>query len=258
MTVIAVLADPPRPGLVLSELAATSPLTEAEAADLYTAILKDNFLAATQSGGDLLVNYRPAELLPEQYADDTDPEAVLRAIAADALDDLSDVRFETQVGSTFDARAGNTATHLLEREEVQSVAVVRGNAPLLARTDIDTAAMKLRSTPVVLGPAPAGRVYYAAFTDTIDFDGAFAQPELETLTARAGDAGHGVDFLRMLPVVERGQDLLTLLPLLRARRAAGRLVSRHTAAFVDQVGLSVSVDDGVATVVRDSPPTDSS
>ncbi|EJN58995.1 hypothetical protein [Halogranum rubrum] len=251
MTVIAVFADPPRPGLVGSELAATSPLTEEEAAEFYAATLKDAFLAAERSGGDLLVNYRPDDLIPEAYHGEESAEAEVRALVVDALGDTSDVRFEVQVGSTFDARAGNTVTHLLREEDVQSAAVVRGNAPFLTRMAIDSAAMKLRTNDVVLGPSTAGRVYYAAFREPIDFDGAFAAPEVETLVDRADDADRSVDYVPMQPVVETGEDLLTFLPLLESRIAAERIVPKHTATFVRDIGLRVVADDGEATVVRD-------
>jgi glycosyltransferase A (GT-A) superfamily protein (DUF2064 family) len=239
MTVVAVLCDPPRPGLVLSDLATDGPLTEREAADLYAAMLKDTFLAVDRSGGDLLVNYRPEDLLPESHrtSDDVTAQAELRALATDALSDLDDVRFEVQVGSSYAARAGNTATHLLREESVDSVAVIRGTAPFLSRTTVDSAAMKLRSTPVVLGPAPGGRVFYAAFTEPIDFADAFAAPEVTTLADRGDDADLGVDFLPMQPVLRTPDDLDTVLPILEARRAAGRIVPRATAPLLAELGL---------------------
>ena len=251
MTVIAVLADPPRAGLVLPELAATTSLTEAEAAECYAATLRDVVTAVGRSGGDLLVNYRPDDLIPGEYAGEASAEAEVRAVVVEALGSTDGIRFEVQVGSTFDARAGNTATHLLQEEGVQTVAVVRGNAPYLTRAAIDSAAMKLRSTPVVLGPATTGRTYYAAFAEPIDFEDAFAPPELPTLTRCGLAADHDVDFLPVQPVIECAQDLLTAIPMLEARRAAGRLVPEHFAAFVDDVGLSVGEEDGSLRVVRD-------
>lgn len=240
MTVIAVLADPPREGLVLSELVETTPLTAADAAEFYAAMFRDVCLAAERSGGDLLVNYPAAESIPEECATDASPEAELRALVADALGGTEGVRFEVQVGSSFSARAGNTATHLLREEGAVSVAIVRPTAPFLGRTHVDSAAMKLRSSAVVLGPATDGRVHYAGFADTVDFEGGFDDPELETLTARARDAGHDVDFLPMLPVVERGSDLATALPFLRARLGAERIAPANTAAFVDEADLGVA------------------
>ncbi len=236
---------------MLPELAETSPLTEAEAAELYAVMVKDALLAAERSGGELLVNYRPDDLLPDEYAGDESAEAEVRALAADALGGVEDVRFEVQVGSTFDARAGNAATHLLREEGVQSVAVVRGSAAFLTRTIVDSAAMKLRTNEVVLGPATGGRAYYAGFTEPIDYAGAFAPPELETLTARATDAGHSVEFLPMQPVVERGDDLLHLLPLLEARIEARRIVPKHAATFVREKGLRAEFGDGEPRVVRE-------
>jgi glycosyltransferase A (GT-A) superfamily protein (DUF2064 family) len=238
MTVVCVLCDPPRPGLVLPELVDAG-IDAADAADLYAAMLRDTFVAVDRSGGDLLVNYRPEESLPEAHrgTGDVDAEAEIRALAADALPDLDDVRFEVQVGSSYAARAGNTATHLLREEDVDSVAVVRGTAPFLTRSTVDSAAMKLRSTPVVLGPAPGGRVFYAAFTEPIDFADAFAAPEVATLARRGDEADLGVDFLPMQPVLRTTADFDTVLPLLAARRDAGRIVPKATAPLIAELGL---------------------
>jgi 2-phospho-L-lactate guanylyltransferase (CobY/MobA/RfbA family) len=251
MTTIAVLADPPREGLVATDLAATTPLTEAETAACYAAMLSDVFVAVSRSGGDLLVNYRPDDLLPEECVTGTSSEAALRTLAASSLDDISEVRFEPQVGSTFDARAGNTVTHLLREEDVNSVAVVEGSAPFLTRTLIDNAAMKLRRAEVVLGPSTGGRRYYGGFAEPIDFDGAFARPAVETLTARGRSADNGVDFLPVQPVIETGEDLLDVLPILNARIEGERAVPTNTAAFFDGLDLRVSYDETEPRLIRD-------
>ncbi|MFB6196287.1 MAG: hypothetical protein ABEI80_08950 [Haloplanus sp.] len=251
MTTIAVLVDPPREGLVATDLAATSPLGRAEAAECYAAMVRDVLVAIERSGGELLVNYRPDDRLPDEHVTDTAAEAAVRALAASALDDPNAARFEPQVGSTFAARAGNTVTHLLREEGVTSAAVVEGSAAFLTRPLIDNAAMKLRRSAVVLGPSTGGRTYYAGFTDPIDFDGAFATPELETLTARGRDAGHEVDFLPVRPVIETGADLLDVLPLLNARVEAERIVPAHTAAFLDETGLRVAYDEAEPRLIRE-------
>jgi len=251
MTTIAVLADPPRDGLVATDLASTSPLTEAEAAEWYAAVLKDACVAVDKSGGDLLVNYRPDDLLPDEHVTDTPSEAAVRAVVASALDDLGDVRFEPQVGSNMAARAGNTVTHLLREEDVVSVAVVDPTIPFLTRPIVDNAAMKLRRSEVVLGTSTRGRVYYAGFTEPIDFTDAFADPALETLNARGRDEGHDVDFLPIQPVVESGSDLLDALPLLHALVDAERIVPVHTATVVDELGLRVDYDGAEPRLVRD-------
>jgi glycosyltransferase A (GT-A) superfamily protein (DUF2064 family) len=253
MTVVAVLADPPRPGLAAPRLTDASPLSESESASLAAAMLKDTLRAVEASGADLLVNYRPDELLPDRHVDaDESAEAAIRSLAADALDDPEAARFEVQVGSTLSARVGNTVTHLLETEEVQSAAVVRGDAPLLKRSTIDSAAMNLRTNEVVLGPSTDGRVYYAGFTAPIDFEAAFAAPEMETLVDGANDAGHDTEFLAMQPTVRTGSDLATLVSSIRARWQAGRVVPEHTATFVVDNGLAVVGDgEGAPTLVRE-------
>ena len=235
MTVVVVFADPPREG-VLGPLVESTRLTAAEAADLYAAMLKDVALAADRSGGDLLVNYRSAELLDDGF--EGDAEAAVRAPVNQALGGLDDVRFEVQVGSTESARVGNTVTHLLREESATSVAAVRPTAAFLSRSLVDRAAMKLRRSPVVLGPAPGGRTYFSAFTEPIDFADAYGEGELERLARRGRDADHDVDFLSMLPLVERGEDLRTALPYLAARRAAGRIVPEHTAGVLADLDLA--------------------
>jgi glycosyltransferase A (GT-A) superfamily protein (DUF2064 family) len=246
MTTIAVLVDPPREGLVFDRLAATSPLTEAECADLYAAAVKDVCRAATESGGDLLVNYRGDEALPERFRGG-DAEAELRAVVDDVDDEA---RFEVQVGETFAGRAGNTATHLLDKEGVQSVAVTTPAAAFLTRQHVDEAAMKLRRSEVVLGPAPKSRVYYASFREPVDFADAYAPPALSTLTDRALDAGLAVDFLPQLPVLETGEDLADALVSIRARRRADRIVPVHLADALDGLGLVVDAEGEALTVSR--------
>ena len=250
MTVLAVLAKPPRAGLVLPELAATTPLSESDVAAFYEAMLRDTFLAVDRSGGELLVNYLPEDQFQEEYHTDVDPVAELRSIAAETLDDVSDVRFEPQVGSTVSARAGNTLTHLLETEDVASAAVVFGTAPLMSRLQVDSAAMKLRTNEVVLGPATEGRAYYAGFTEPVDFSEAFEGIDLQRLANRAGDADLDTEFLPMSPRIETGRDLLSFLPMLRARFTAERIVPEYTATFVHEHGLDVTDgDDGPKLVV---------
>jgi hypothetical protein len=237
MTTVAVLCDAPREGRVLESLAESSPLSAAAVADLYAALLKDTVHAAERSGGDLLVNYREGA------------EGAVREVVADAIDP-DDVRFEVQVGETFSGRVGNTVTHLLEAEGADSVAVVRPEAAFLARTTVDEGAMKLRSSEVVLGPSPGGRVYYAAFAEAIDFADAYAPPAVSTLTERALDAGLGVDFVGNGPYVETGADLADAVVQLRARRKAEAIVPPHLARWVAACDLVVDAKDGELTLVR--------
>jgi 2-phospho-L-lactate guanylyltransferase (CobY/MobA/RfbA family) len=249
MTTIAVLVDPPREGLLLPRLPETSPLSVSEATDLAVAMLADTLSAADRSGGELLVNYRPDDLLPGRFQEDgRSAEAEVRELATGVLDD--EPRMEVQVGSTPSARVGNTITHLLDQEEAASAAVVRPNAPFLLRATLDSAAMKLRRSEVVLGPSSGGRVAFAGFKGPIDFEDALGRNELETLTERGLAAGHEVDFLPFQPTIETGSDLATLVSMVRAYADAERIVPAYTANWVEESGLSVVVEEGEARVVR--------
>lgn len=246
MTTVAVLCDPPRPGVVFEQLVETSPLTAAEAAELYATLTKDVVRAAVDSGGELLVNYRS----DEAFEEDIDAESAVKAVVSDVVDDLDSVRFEVQVGETFAGRAGNTVTHLLETEGVDSVAVVRPESAFLARTAIDGAAMKLRSSEVVLGPATGGRVYYAGFKAPIDFTDAYARPALETLVDRSLDAGFDVDFLELQPVIETSADLAEAIVQLEARRRAGRIVPPAFSTWIAGSDLVVVPDGDELSIER--------
>ena len=251
MPVVVVPASPPRPGLVGTELTASSPLTETEVAELHAAMLGDVAAAVDRAGADLLVNVRTDDDLPDDHVADADTgaEAELRAAVATAVDDVSEVRFEPQVGSSHSAVVGNAVTHLLREEGASSVGVVSPTAPLVTRSTLDSAGMKLRSSAVALGPAGGGRVYYAGFAEPVDFAAAFEAPALRTLTERAPveDGAADVDFLPRQRVVETGEDLASLLTVLEARVAAGRVVPEHTTAAVREFGLdAVAADDGMA------------
>jgi 2-phospho-L-lactate guanylyltransferase (CobY/MobA/RfbA family) len=226
MTVVVVILDPPE--TALSALTETAPLSGTEAADLYRAMVQDACRAVADSGGELLVNYPPEG-----------GEATAREIVAAADRDPEAVRFEVQAGSSYEAQVGNAVTHLLEDEDATSVAVLDPTAPLVSRSLLDGAAMKLRSRGAVLGPDADGGVYYAAFCEPIDFAGAYAAPAVETLAGRAAEAGLSVDFLAQHTGVETGADLRRLLAVLGARRVAERAVPARTVACLDRLGLRV-------------------
>lgn len=259
--IVVVPVDPPRPGLVCERLVEETSLTPEGAARLYEAAVQDVCTAAVASGGDLLVNYRDEETLPnssdEEGVDDGGPagdaETEIRALVEDALgfdfdlesDDGSDgeteVRFERQVGSSRSARIGNTVTHLLEREGADSVAVLEPTAPLVGRTEIDSGAMSLRRYDVVLGPSSGGRTYLAGFTRPVDFTDAYARPELElqALAQRAEEASLEVGLAQAVPTIATESGLCATIATLEARRVAGRPGGDATATVIAELGLSI-------------------
>ncbi|OIB56888.1 hypothetical protein [Natrialba sp. SSL1] len=259
--IVVVPVDPPRPGLVLSSLVESTPLTDSDAVALYEAAVTDTLRATEQSGGEVLLNYRDEDTLPAEFIGDntetdadTDAkaEAEIRTLAADALesvaaadsaDDDGPVRFERQVGSTHAARIGNTVTHLLEREGADAVGVLEPTVPLVARTEIDGAAMSLRRHDTVIGPSSNGRAYFAGFSEPIDFTDADETPAVSTLATQAAAADHRIGFAPMLPTIGTEAGLCATLAMLEAREQAGRLRATATAAVVSELGLSVGDDE---------------
>lgn len=231
MTTVVVLAEPPREGTVLQELTPT-PLSEAEAVTLYRAMLADVCGAIQHGEADLLVNY-PTEA--QGYEEDA--EAQLQECLSAELPDSDTIRYEPQVGQTYAGRVGNALTHLLESEDKRMVAVAEPTAVLLGREQIGSAAMKLRSHEVVLGPSDRGQLYFAGFTERIDFTDVYTHPAVETVTQRALAADLSVDYLPPSPRVERPADLATVAAIVSARAAAGRNVPERTRQALEEIGV---------------------
>ena len=251
MTVIVVLADPPEPGLAFPDLAEGTPISEAEAARLYEAMLVDVCRTVQAGGADLLVNYRPADRLPVE-----DPEAALRDALADELEEPAGARYEVQVGETFAGRVGNTVTHLLEEEGERQVAVTTPAAPFLRRDHVGGLGMSLRTEEVAVAPAWGGRVALAGFTEPVDFEDTFATPAVETLVMRARDAGLSVDFLPRQPVVETPSDLADAVAYATARLRAERLVPARTVGVIEDLGLrAIEAEEDGLDLSRESDNT---
>lgn len=231
MTTIAVLADPPVADCAPAVLPST--VGSEKQVEFYRAMLADVCNTIQHGEGKLLVNYPPSASVPE----DVDPEQSLREFLDAELTASGEVRYEVQVGESYAGRVGNTLTHLLESEGLESVAVAEPTAIFLRREHIGTTAMQLRSSDVVLGPAPDGRVSFAAFGEPLDFTEVYESPAVETFTARAREADLDVSFLPLTPLLDGPADLSTAISLLRARKRAGRLVPVRTTARVEELGL---------------------
>ncbi len=239
--IVVVPAAPPRAG-PLDSLTERTPLSTADARRLYEAALRDVCRAVLDSGGELLVNHRDGETLPEAGED---PEGELRELL-EGVGSLDDVRFERQVGSTRAARVGNTVTHLLEREDARSVGVLEPTASLVTRSDVDGAAMSTRRNDLVLGATGEGGVFLACFVEPIEFDGAYRPPALATLAERAAAAGRRVGLAPRVPTVASPAGLRATVAEIGAREAAGLPIPEATASVVTDVGLSVGPDGELA------------
>ncbi|MFC3958248.1 hypothetical protein [Halovivax cerinus] len=237
--IVVVPVDPPWAECASSRLSIADQLDDSAVEALYEASVTDVLNTAHASGGQLLVNYRDGETLPETDRPD-DPEAACRDLVEGALGS-EEVRFERQVGSTHAARMGNTVTHLLEREDAASVCVVDPLAPLVRRSDVDGVPMKARRDAIVLGSDGAGDVYLAAFTDPIDFEDGFEFPALSTLADRAAATGLPIGFTPMVPRLTTVTGLAATIAGIDARRAAGDPIPESTATAIDRLELDAHV-----------------
>lgn len=243
MTTASVLVSPTAESDVVDRLAA-GPLDRDGAERLYEAMIADVCLAIEGSGADLVV---AVEADADEEADEA--TASVRSRLDGVLADPDAVDVESRELRSAPEQFASEVLRLHE-DGVTTAAVVEPTAPFLARRNVDSAAMKLRSSEVVLGPAPDGRVYFAAFSEPMDLRDALDPTPLEGLAHLASD-DRGVDFLPMLPLLEADGDLPTALSHLRARVAAGRDVPKHTAETVGDLDLALRNEDGDLTVVTE-------
>ncbi|MFC7073610.1 DUF2064 domain-containing protein [Halovenus rubra] len=220
------------------------PLSREEASVLYRASLLDVCTTVQHGEADLLVNYPDAE----RVASDA-PETELRDLLADELANPDAARYEVQVGETDDSRVGNALTYLLETESEPTAGVLDPTVPLLRRDHIGAMAMKLRASDVVLGPTTDGGLYFAGFSEPVDFTDSYDSPAVETMTQRAREAGLSVEYLPVLPRIDTQSGLATTAALIRARDAAERIVPSRTTACLEE--LALQIDDGTVAPSSD-------
>ena len=240
MTTVVVVPDPPVEGVACKSLVEGTALTPADGLALNRAMLADTMGTLERSTVDILVNYPTEEELPDGETS-IDPKTEVRKIVATAMspDRFEEVRFEPQVGSNFSAKAGNAVTHLVRDEEVQSAAALRPCVPRLVRSIVDEAALKLRRADVVLGPAHRGQVYYAGFSDLIDFTDVFEDRPVEAITRRARAEGLDVDFLRNRELLAEPVDFEGVLSRLTADALADKQVPEQLWETIQERGIEL-------------------
>lgn len=249
MTTASVLVSPPTESDVVDRLVA-GPLDRDGAERLYVAMFADVCVAVEGSGADLVVAVEADGEDGEDDAGDADEAtAAVRAHLEDVLANPDEVEVEAREPRSGPEQFADEVLRLHEAG-VTTAAIVEPTVPFLARRNVDSAAMKLRSSEVVLGPAPDGRVYFAAFSEPMDLRDALEPAPLEGLAGLAAD-DRSVDFVPMLPLLETAADLPTVLSYLRARVAAGRDVPKHTAEAVDEIGLTLDDEDGDLAIVAE-------
>ncbi len=234
---VVVPLDPPDAQNPPAALEALEPdLNPGVATDLYRGAAMDVVRAVAASGGDLLINYRHEETLPAGTTVD-DPVGRVQELVSTALGETESVRFERQVGSNKSARVGNTVTHLLEREGVQTVGVLEPTAALVGRTEIDGLAMALRRNDVMLGPSLTGDVYVAAFAEPIDFTAVYADRPVATIAEAGVAADLAVGFAPRVPTVASRTGIRGTAAEIIARRAAGTAIPEATAEVLETVDV---------------------
>ena len=215
---MAIVATAPGEATPLDALAVDDP------AALYRAMLGDVLNTCERSGATVLVAVGPPEspVAMEAMEAFVDEEA----LAPDA------VRVEAQVGADHGERVHNTVEHLLATSDHRSVSVVYPETPLVRRSVIDAAAMRMRSADVVIAPDTAGGVSNLGLTAALPLRSLTPTTPAYSVVELATEADQTVAFLEMTPRVRTDAALQVTVELLRARAAADAEVPRRTARLL--------------------------
>ena len=218
----------PRPGTVKTRL--TPRFSNAEAAELYRAFIRDTLHLARQvSGASLYVGWTP-----------DDGRAELQAALGDPK-----VNWFGQRGADLGDRLSNAFAMLFENETAKTV-VLGGDSPLLPPAYVEEAYHSLDSHDVVLGPAADGGYYliglrrgleaagrYGSLFESIDWGTERVLRQTRTAIRRCGLACHE------LPPwydVDHPADMDRVAREIRLLRANGDLeTGRHTETALDEL-----------------------
>ena len=218
MTEVAIVATAPEAATPLAAVSEVDPQA------LYRAMFADVLNTCERSGADVLVNVGPPDAPGAM-------EAMEAFVAAEALD-ADAVRIEPQVGADHGARVHNTVDHLLATSAHRTVGIVYPEVPLLRRSVIDAAAMRLRSADVVIAPDTTGAVSLFGVAEPLELQSLTATAPVDALVTLATEAERAVAFLEMTPRVRSDAAVAVTRRLLRARAAAGTTLPARTAALL--------------------------
>lgn len=241
MTTVAVLVEASNKRTLLSDLVERNVITRGETSDLFEAMIRDVIGTVERSGGEVVVAART----DDEDLEGTDPHVEIDESLRRRFGEAVEGELDVEVSGESDRAVWIEAVlrSLLNRPGVETAAVVPASVPMLERTHVDGAAMRLRRASMVLGPDHRGGTYYLGVGDVAVL-GAGLDPSVEvTLVRGARQQGSEVDFLPVVPTVTDGRDLTWLVGHVEALRTAGRRIPERTAAWIDGVGATVT-DEG--------------
>lgn len=241
MTTVAVLVEDSSKRTLLSDLVERNVLSRGETGDLFEAMVRDVIGTVDRSGGEVVVAARTDDV----DLGGTDPHGETDESLRHRFGEAVEGELEVEVSGESDRASWIEAVlrSLLDRPGVETAAVVPASVPMLERTHVDGAAMRLRRSSMVLGPDHRGGTFYVGTDGSAAFGGGL-DPSVEvSLVREARRRGSEVDFLPVVPTVRGGRDLRWLVGHVEALRAAGRRVPARTAAWIDGVGATMT-DEG--------------
>lgn len=226
-----VFAKAPLEGKVKTRLAEKTPLTEAELCELYRSFLCDTLETSGRCEADkVILNFTPAEsrtLMMELSAPRIPPDKLI-------LHQQRGENFSQRIAYAFDYASGIGA---------KSAVMIGSDSPTLKPATINNAFDILDAHGgAVLGPSGEGGIYLIGLSNGCrpDFEKIFGHDcELSSFAEELKKKEVPFSLLEEVTDVDVASDLVTLISLISAMKAAGMDFPKNSARTIEKFQLRV-------------------
>ena len=227
MTAIVVALPPRSIAKTTDTIVDETPLSREQTTAILDGVVQDGLRAAHESGGPLSIWIDESTRTVSEW---NDPRGHARNLIEGALpSDAPMPEIDTESPTEYAAIAA-----AIERTNEASGAVLIPGTPFVQRRHIDEAAMRLRQTDVVLGPATAGTWYLFGHREEVEFSYPEDSYLSSTIARQATASDYSMNLLRTLPGIWDGNSLADAVTTLTIADYADLSVGPFTRAWLEQ------------------------
>lgn len=246
MTALAVPVPPSDVMRIRDRLVASTPLTFDEVTKLMVATCQDVCHAVAGSGGEaFIVPLEPETSIPGW----TNPSEITEEIARTATDADNEITV-TPTQPVDETGMQRLLDLVRERSDEASLAVVTPVTPLIQRRHVDAAAMRLRTSDVVVGPTSRCGWYFFGVSRETDLTLGPDACALPTITRDVLEAEVSIASIPFLPRMETNEELSTILGLVDLATITDPARAPFTRSWAERTGIQIGVEDGGVQITR--------
>lgn len=201
--------------------------------DLFHALCADAIVAVHESGGDLYLVIPTDDPGARSFATELQ-ETVLPAGESAPLVDVP-----ANDGEPDPLAALRT---LRDQSTAASVALLDGRTSMIERTQLDSAAMRLRRDAVAIGPTPTGAWYYLGTSLPSDAWPATIASQIDSLAETFEQPDRAVGVLPLLPRIRSEESVEGMRAVLSARQSSNATVAPYTSAWLENGEVQGTID----------------